>query len=193
MAVNGIDMITDRTILDVNNVLTLFKKGYQNMTDEEKSQFMTGLKGAYNYTDLNRVEWAVSYISDQLCDVSDELDRVSDETYVDRPQSMKLPYNKKDYTDINTKTSWTHESELTKSERERYISNVFKVIKPFFGEPNDMPNTLDSLNYNGANKIEEYLDKVLPLLYNIRDEYEKYMYSMADSWFYSNELYGGDI
>lgn len=56
MAINGIEMITDRSASDVLLAKNLIKKGFRNMTDDEKNSFLSGLKGAYNYSDVNRIE-----------------------------------------------------------------------------------------------------------------------------------------
>ena len=62
MEINGIKLITDRSNSDVEIAKALIKKGFQNITDEEKQLFLNGLKGAYNYTDFNRVESCVKYL-----------------------------------------------------------------------------------------------------------------------------------
>lgn len=56
-------LITDRTQADVSRWLTLLKKGFSAMTPEEKEEWLSGMRGAYNYIDLNRVGEAAVYIS----------------------------------------------------------------------------------------------------------------------------------
>lgn len=50
------NLITGRTAADISYLLQQIQK-WQNgtMNDEEKTEFLSGLKGAYNCTDLNRV------------------------------------------------------------------------------------------------------------------------------------------
>ena len=52
--------IFDRNIMDVTRAKELRKKavetGYASFTPEEKTEWDRGLKGALNYTDLNRIE-----------------------------------------------------------------------------------------------------------------------------------------
>lgn len=55
-------LITDRTQADVNRALTLSAKGWAAMTAAEKEEFEAGMKGAYNATDLNRVNAAMEYL-----------------------------------------------------------------------------------------------------------------------------------
>ena len=61
-----LDLITDRTQADVSRAKTLASKIWTKMTDEEKSEFLSNMKGAYNASDFNRVEEAVSYIANRL-------------------------------------------------------------------------------------------------------------------------------
>lgn len=61
-------LITDRTLADVAAVSSLaeaIKNG--TATEEQVQQYLNvHQKGAYNYTDLNRVEDAVAYVSERL-------------------------------------------------------------------------------------------------------------------------------
>lgn len=54
------EFIFDRSIMDVTRAKELRKKaletGYASFTAEEKAEWDKGLKGALNYTDLNRIE-----------------------------------------------------------------------------------------------------------------------------------------
>jgi len=59
-------LITDRASQDVDRVRVLAAKAWQDMTAEERAEWLSPLKGAYNYTDLNRVEEAVAYVSERL-------------------------------------------------------------------------------------------------------------------------------
>lgn len=59
-------LITDRTEYHVSLLKKLNAKGWNNMTAAEREAWLSGeaAKGAYNYTDLNRVETAVQELSD---------------------------------------------------------------------------------------------------------------------------------
>lgn len=59
-------LITDRTQADVDRVLTLSAKGWAAMTAAEREEFEAGMKGAYNATDLNRVNAAMEYLESRL-------------------------------------------------------------------------------------------------------------------------------
>ena len=61
--------IFDRTILDVQRVKDLRDKiisaGYENITESEKTEWLNGLKGSLNASDLNRIESNLQTISDK--------------------------------------------------------------------------------------------------------------------------------
>ena len=59
-------LITDRSQSDVDRALTLSAKGWAAMTAAEKEEFEAGMKGAYNATDLNRVNAAMEYLDTRL-------------------------------------------------------------------------------------------------------------------------------
>ena len=57
------NLVYDRTQADVDRVFTLKNKilteGLSSLSAEEKAEYMAGMKGAYNYGDMNRVGQAV--------------------------------------------------------------------------------------------------------------------------------------
>lgn len=55
-------LITDRTVDDVKNARTMYEKGYANLFDDEREAWDAGLKGAYDYRDMNRVREAIEYV-----------------------------------------------------------------------------------------------------------------------------------
>lgn len=61
------NLVYDRTQADVDRVFTLKNKilteGLSSLSAEEKNEYMAGMKGAYNYGDMNRVGQAVAYIA----------------------------------------------------------------------------------------------------------------------------------
>ena len=54
------NLVYDRTQADVDRVFTLKNKilteGLSSLSAEEKTEYMAGMKGAYNYGDMNRVD-----------------------------------------------------------------------------------------------------------------------------------------
>lgn len=89
------EFITDRTQADVDRCKVLAAKGWNNMTDSEKAEWYgAAMRGAYNYSDLNRVEAAVAELSEFL-----ELG-------------------------LTTKTDWGKWENPNASHMSRYISNL---------------------------------------------------------------------
>lgn len=61
------NLIYDRTVEDVERALALAKKAEAGtLTDTEKTEWLVGMKGCYNATDLNRVEAAVKQLAAEL-------------------------------------------------------------------------------------------------------------------------------
>lgn len=140
----GLHLITDRTQLDVDRVNALRKKGYANMTPEERSTWDAGMKGAYNYSDLNRVQSAVRYLRDRLLDMG----------YTVKLSDAKL---------------WTSQDVPTLTDMTNYLSDV-KAIRDAFTVLKTTPLVPDKmvwLNYVRANQIEQILLDVDRLVSNM--------------------------
>jgi hypothetical protein len=140
----GLHLITDRTQMDVDRVNMLVKKGWANMTAEERSEWESGLKGAYNISDLNRVQSAVRYLSDRLAAVG---------------YPLKLSEVK----------NWTAQDVPTRSDLENYLADVRAVRGVFtlLKTTPPAPETMIGLNYIRANNIEQILLDVDMLLSNM--------------------------
>lgn len=61
-----IEPIFDRTQEDVDTLKVLLNKGYKNFTDEEKELWKQSLKGAFNVSDINRIENNIYVLSSYL-------------------------------------------------------------------------------------------------------------------------------
>lgn len=57
------NLITDRTQADVNRWLKLRDTPFDAMTAAEKTEWLSGMKGSYNASDLNRVTDAMVYLA----------------------------------------------------------------------------------------------------------------------------------
>ena len=136
-------MITDRTSADVRRVKELAAKGYANMTADEKTEWNAGLKGAYNAADLNRVGQACADLYTALAGAG---------------------YAVPGYTAL--KTDWTNSDRPTKAQLTTYLSTV-SAIKAVLPAVTDLPSTMKSLTYEGANNIEKLLVEVDDILNRI--------------------------
>ena len=137
----GLHLITDRTQFDVDRVNVLAKKGWANMSAEERSEWEVGLKGAYNFTDLNRVQSAAHYLKERLSGIG---------------------YN----VLLSEPKTWTTENVPTKKEMDEYLADIRAIRGVFtlFKTTPQVPDTMDRFTYTKANDIEQILLDVDMLL-----------------------------
>jgi hypothetical protein len=140
----GLHLITDRTQFDVDRVNTLAKKGWANMTEEERSEWGVGLKGAYNCTDLNRVQSAVRYLQDRFAGVGYSVD-------------------------LSSAKTWTLQDVPTRTEMAEYLADVRAIrgVLTLLNTTPTVPDTMVGLTYIKANNIEQILLDVDHLLSNM--------------------------
>jgi hypothetical protein len=137
------NLITDRTSQDVDRVKTLMAKAWQDMTPEEQAEWLSPLKGAYNYTDLNRVGDALNYVRDRLS-ASGYLRANAFTARVDW-RSDEIPA----VPDI--------------SEYHAHVSVIREALAQFPTTP-AAPTSPNSLDYVAANAIEQILVDVDALI-----------------------------
>lgn len=129
--------IINRQKSDVDKVEEYDQIGYVNLMDEQKAEWMRGMIGALNATDLNRIESNQQYI----------LRLLSNE--------YKLP----------SKTNWTMTDFVSEVDEDRILSNLKILIQPFqLGEIN-IPEK--PLNYfEKINIIEKILLQIYDKYYS---------------------------
>lgn len=139
-----LDLITDRTKADVDRVINLAAKGIEGMTEDELAEFLAGMKGAYNATDLNRVESAVQYVAQRLTIAG--LHPV-----------------------LETKTLWDKKEFPVREEMERYLGNIRKLrsLLPMAADVPAAPEDMDRLTHEEANNIEKILLAIDAVITNI--------------------------
>jgi hypothetical protein len=133
----GLHLVTDRTQADVDRATNLARKGWENMSLEERLEWESGMKGAYNYTDLNRVQSAVRFLRDRL---------------------MIAGYP----VTISDHKTWMVNDAPTQTDMENYLADV-RAIRSVFALPANtpqVPNTMARLNHVGANNIELILAEI---------------------------------
>ena len=59
-------LVTDRTEADASRYSELRDKGWAAMTTAERAEWQSGMKGAYNASDLNRIASAMAYLSQRF-------------------------------------------------------------------------------------------------------------------------------
>lgn len=60
------ETVTDRTWNDVKRILNLLEKGWKNFTKDEKTEWLSGMKGALNVSDVKRIQNNIQLLSDVL-------------------------------------------------------------------------------------------------------------------------------
>lgn len=170
-------LITDRTEADVARAQALAAKGWDAMTDAEKAEWSGNPKGAYNISDLIRVTAAMEYLTDLLRGYGYNVDY--------QPVSIT-------HADGTTDGTWLETDEPTYSQLERYRLNVAAVraVLSMLPTTPDTPARIvassvgatDGLTWSGANDIERILEDVEQLINN-----------MAAAWYYSGDLYAGEV
>ena len=140
------NLITDRTLADVAVVGSLteaIKNG--TATEEQVRQYLeVQQKGAYNYTDLNRVEEAVAYVALRLKEYG----------YL-----QHMPITR----------SWTVEDIPRESDLTRYLNNVAtlrRAIAVWASTP-AAPSGIAGFGVNEANALEQILIDVDQILTRI--------------------------
>lgn len=161
------NMIIDRTSLDVERWKTLRDKGWSGMTAEERSEWLgeiettpAATKGMYTHNDLNRVEKMVEVIVSRF-----------------KEAGYEPP-------ELVTKTDWTYRDKVTKTDMTRYLANVL-ALREFFVVFSDTPRvpSIDArLNYKLANDIEKILNDV----YNVAD-------GLVRARYYAGEIISGEV
>lgn len=126
-----IEFVTDRTQHHVERLKKLQSIGYENLTESQRAEYRGyAAKGAYNYTDINRVSAAVKEIAPLLGVTPD---------YVS--------------------TSWWNWSSVT-GQLDRYLNNVKAIRDacPSDLDFPPLPDSMNHLTYEGANNIEKVLE-----------------------------------
>lgn len=129
--------ITDRTQEDVQRVQTLIAKGYSNLSNDEKAEWLNGLKGSLNLSDLERIENNVQLLSDVL--------ELNLETYLGKiPQIPTATYyNNLLYNVSQIYGAWAHYDDTPSPPTkvtyytdlnaiEQIINDIFKILNANF-------------------------------------------------------------
>ena len=224
MAINGVEMITDRSASDVLLAKNLIKKGFQNMTEAEKNSFLSGLKGAYNYSDVNRVETAIKYFVDTMLQIYEQDIQLAKELGVSWSSIYDVPYNPEDYKNIVHKNDWNTNDIFSEADRTDFLNKIVYVLSAIIDIPLDInyltdtnglvlqdrdgnylefeglttstgefPTSFDGFDYKKANIIEKSMEDFNVALIDLKIDKENLIIGTAKAWYYSGDLYGGEI
>lgn len=137
----SLSLITDRTQMDVNRANNIKGKysagGWDSLTAGEQTAFQVGLKGSYNFMDLNRVGNALIKLRALLASHGYE-------------------------TSVDVRTDWTKGEWPTKEAMAAYvqsIQNIRSMLTQLETTP-PAPNSMNNLTWQTANNIEQILKDV---------------------------------
>lgn len=136
--------ITDRSILDIQKLQEYDEIGYKNLTTEQKNEWLSGMKGALNSSDLNRIESNQQYIFTLLSN-----------QYI-----------------LTFKTNWLMTDFVEDSDENRILMNLKTLMQPFnFEEEPQVPEK--PLNYfEKINQIENIILQMYNKYYSKIKYYE---------------------
>jgi len=137
-------LVTDRTEADVSRYSELRDKGWAEMTTAEKAEWVAGMKGAYNASDLNRVASAMAYLSQRFASAG-----------------YSVP--------ISSPTDWANGDIPTKGDMDTYLDDLRRIRAALavMDTTPSAPGSMDYLTWAKANDIEKILVDVDDLLTKI--------------------------
>lgn len=190
-------LIFDRTQADVDRVYALKQKiltgGLTSLTAEEKAEYMGGMRGAYNATDLNRVGQAVSYLANRFTDLPGELEAYREEKGVADDELYHVPYDPSTVV-MSPKQNWTVADIPTNSQVQTYLNNLL-VLRRQLVLPADapmVPTSLNNLTFDTANQIEYLLWLVNAALVEVENDLYGKIDRAAESFWYAGEVNCGE-
>ena len=127
-------LVTDRIEADVSRHRELTDKGWAEMTTAEKSEWMAGMKGAYNASDLNRVASAMSYLSQRFASAG-----------------YSVP--------VSSPTDWANGDIPRKDDLDTYLDDLRRIraAMAVMDTTPAAPESMDYLTWAKANDIEKIL------------------------------------
>ena len=168
------NLITDRTQADVSHLRAqrekILNEGWAALSEAEQMEYLAGLKGGYNATDLNRVTHAMEYL----------VERIRSFGYAVNYEKVKVPHTETGLDDY----TWYHSDIPQTNELNAYLQNVGWLREAMVLYPNtpEVPADMEGFTFTEANDIEQ-------ILVNI----ETIINLMVASFIYSGELFSGEV
>lgn len=127
-------LVTDRTEADVSRYSELRDKGWAEMTAAERAEWVAGMKGAYNASDLNRVASAMSYLSQRFASAG-----------------YSVP--------VSSPTDWANGDIPRKDDLDTYLDDLRRIRAALavMDTTPAAPGSMDYLTWTKANDIEKIL------------------------------------
>lgn len=144
----------------------------------------------YTAVDLDRVETAVQYLADQLNAAPGDLKDHAAALDVAWDALFDVPYSE---ITVDTNADWTALDLPTRSQMERYLSNVTTVKAALTALYPPLPDSMRRLTYTGANNIEQTLVLLYGALQAEIDRITRLINNTAAAWYYAGEIYAGEV
>ncbi|MCI5561766.1 MAG: hypothetical protein MR393_01305 [Intestinimonas massiliensis] len=127
-------LVTDRTEADASRYSELRDKGWAAMTTAERAEWVAGMKGAYNASDLNRVASAMSYLSQRFASAG-----------------YSVP--------VSSPTDWANGDIPRKDDLDTYLDDLRRIRAALavMDTTPSAPESMDYLTWAKANDIEKIL------------------------------------
>lgn len=137
-------LVTDRTEADASRCIELRDKGWAAMTTAERAEWVAGMKGAYNASDLNRVASAMSYLSQRFASAG-----------------HSVP--------VSSPIDWANGDIPRKDDLDTYLDDLRRIRAALavMDTTPAAPGSMDYLTWAKANDIEKILVDVDDLLTKI--------------------------
>ena len=189
-------LVYDRTQEDVDRVFALknriLKNGMSSLTTEEQTEYLSGLRGAYNHTDMNRVGEAVKFLADRFTALPVELAAYREEKGVADDSFYHVPYNPASVV-VAPKRNWTVADVPTQAQVQTYLNNL-AVLRRQLPLPEDtpaVPSTLNNLTYDTANDIEHLLVVIYQAFTTVEQDLYSKIDRTAEAFLYAGEAWCG--
>lgn len=141
-------LVTDRTEADLSELEALLSRPLAEWTAEELAWFNEAKsKGAYSYTDLNRVTAAMEYLDALLTGYG----------YITGYQPVSV---------VPGRTVWQEDDEYTPAQLQQYLADVsaLRAVLELLPTTPEVPEDMEGLTIQEANDIERILVDIDALL-----------------------------
>ena len=130
--------------MDALNTLRtkILENGWASLSTAEKNQWNAGMRGAWNYTDLNRIGQAIDYVV----------------TYATNIGWSNVP-------SVTTKTDWSVTDIPTSAQLSTYIITPLTAIRNMIEVPSGTPSVPGHFGYMSVGKANN-VEKIILAVYN---------------------------
>ncbi len=192
------NLVYDRTQADVSRWLALAKRmdseGWSSLTPEEQAEWINLPKGCYNYTDMNRVGSAVSYLAMLYRQMPGVIERLLRQNGVADDALFRVPFTAED-VDVHPWTNWRMYQHITESDAAQYLRNltILRGLLPVPEGTPEVPSDMDGFTYQEANDIERLLFMLEAEFLRKNAELRQWIQNTAAAWTYSAEPFCGEV